>query len=250
MTLSPMLAVIPARGGSKGLPGKNVRPFAGLPLIAHSIRFAALVPRIDRCIVTTDSEEIAGVAREYGGEVPFLRPAELAQDDTPMWPVLQHALRELERRDARRYQSLLLLDPTSPGRLPDDVSRAIQMLDADPQAVGVVAVSEPPFNPRWVCVEERNGYLAHAFESAGGYTRRQDVPKVYRVNALLYLWRRQHVLGSPDPRWDDAPHRMLPVPEERAVHIDELRDFEHGELLVREGLIRFPWLTPARGQAT
>lgn len=248
MSLEPMLAVIPARGGSKGLPGKNVRPFMGLPLIAHSLRFAAMAPQIERCIVSTDSEQIAEVARQYGGDVPFLRPAELAQDESPMWPVLQHALQEMERRDSRQYRSLLLLDPTSPGRLPEDVTRAVQMLEEDPKAVGVVAVSEPHFNPRWVCVEERNGYLAHAFGSAG-YTRRQDVPKVYRINAVLYLWRREHVLGSSEQQWEQAPHRLLVVPEERAVHIDELHDFELGELLVREGMVRFPWLSKSGGQA-
>ena len=93
-----MLAVIPARGGSKGLPGKNIRQFAGLPLIVHSIRMAELCREIDDCVVSTDSEEIAEVARKYGAKVPFLRPAELARDDTPMWPVLQHALHEMERQ--------------------------------------------------------------------------------------------------------------------------------------------------------
>lgn len=242
MSVSPVLAVIPARGGSKGLPGKNLRLFAGLPLIAHTIRFARMVPQIARAIVSTDSEEIAAVAREQGGDVPFLRPAELAQDESPMWPVLQHALQEMERRDGRRYESLLLLDPTSPGRLPEDVTRALQTLESDQNAVGVVAVSEPHFNPRWVCVEDHNGYMVKAFESRS-YTRRQDVPKVYRINALLYLWRRQHIVESSDPRWDQAPHRMLIVPEERAVHIDELHDFQLGELLVRQGLVRFPWLS-------
>jgi N-acylneuraminate cytidylyltransferase len=247
VSLSPVLAVIPARGGSKGLPGKNIRGFMGLPLIAHTIRFAAMVPQIARCIVSTDSQEIADVARQHGAEVPFLRPAELAQDDSPMWPVLQHALREMEQRDRRRYESVLLLDPTSPGRLPEDVAQALRMLEEDAKAVGVVAVSEPHFNPRWVCVEERNGYLAHAFESRS-YTRRQEVPTVYRVNALLYLWRRQHVAESPEPQWDEAPHRMMVVPEERAVHIDELHDFELGEILVKQGLVRFPWLDKGQGQ--
>ena len=120
--MKPLLAVIPARGGSKGLPGKNIRPIAGLPLIAHSIRCAALSPEVDRCVVSTDCEEIASVARQHGGCVPFLRPAELAQDDTPMIPVLQHALREMEQRDAQRYETILLLDPTSPGRLPVDIA--------------------------------------------------------------------------------------------------------------------------------
>lgn len=92
----PVLAVIPARGGSKGLPGKNIRPFAGLPLIAHSILLAKMCPEIDRCVVSTDSEEIAQVARRFEAEVPFLRPGELARDGTPMWPVLRHALEAVE----------------------------------------------------------------------------------------------------------------------------------------------------------
>lgn len=242
MKTSPLLAVIPARGGSKGLPGKNVRLFMGLPLIAHSIRFASMVRGIDRCIVSTESEEIAAVARDHGGDVPFLRPAELARDDTPMWPVLQHALAEMERLEGRRFETLLLLDPTSPGRLPDDVSSALQLLEEDEQASGVIAVSEPKFNPRWVCVEERDGYLAHAFTSRS-YVRRQDVPKVYRINAILYLWRRRALVEWKEPLWDEGHHRMLMVPEERALHIDDLADFQLGEVMVRAGLVRFPWLS-------
>ncbi len=97
MTSRPILAVVPARGGSKGLPGKNVRPMAGLPLLVHSLRMAAMTREIDRVIVSTDSEEIATVARSHGGDVPFMRPPELARDDSPMMPVLAHALRAIER---------------------------------------------------------------------------------------------------------------------------------------------------------
>src|SRR5271154_2273993 len=118
MSIQPVLAVIPGRGGSKGLPGKNIRPLAGLPLICHSIRLSKLCVEIAKCIVSTDSEEIAAVARECGAEVPFLRPAELARDDTPMGPVLRHALTEMESRQRCRYGSVLLLSPASPARLP------------------------------------------------------------------------------------------------------------------------------------
>jgi CMP-N,N'-diacetyllegionaminic acid synthase len=136
MSIHPVLAVIPARGGSKGVPGKNIRPLAGLPLIGHSIRLAKLCAEIAECVVSTDSAEIAEVARECGAEVPFLRPAELARDDTPMWPVLQHALSEMESIANRRYGSVLLLSPASPGRLPEDVSKAIDLLEQDQSAVG------------------------------------------------------------------------------------------------------------------
>src|SRR5436190_9337115 len=140
------LAVIPARGGSKGLPGKNVRPLAGLPLIEHSLRLARLCPELGRTIVSTDSDGIAEVARAAGGEVPFRRPDDLARDDTPMLPVLRHALEELDPAGAE-YEFVLLLDPTSPGRLPEEVSRAHDMLVERTDADGVVAVSEPGFNP-------------------------------------------------------------------------------------------------------
>src|SRR5215218_3886475 len=99
MSAHPILAIIPARGGSKGLPGKNIRPLAGLPLIAHSLRLAAMCPEITRCVVSTDDPAIADVARAHGGDVPFIRPRELAGDDTPMMPVLQHALSEVERAE-------------------------------------------------------------------------------------------------------------------------------------------------------
>jgi len=238
----PILAIIPGRGGSKGLPGKNIRPLAGLPLIAHSIRLAKMCPEIARTIVTTDSEEIAAVAREYGADVPFLRPAVLAQDETPMWPVLQHALNAVEMAQEKRYGGVLLLDPTSPGRLPADVAQAVAALEKDANAIGVIGVSTPNFNPRWLCVEAAaDGYMRQSFAGAKVYTRRQDVPPTYRINGCLYLWRRDHVANSKEMRLYDLPHRMVVIPEERAVNIDTLHDFRIAEMLVREKLIRFPW---------
>lgn len=243
MSLQPMLAVIPARGGSKGVPGKNIRPLAGLPLISHSIRLSQLCAEITKCIVSTDSEEIAAVAREHGAEVPFLRPEALAQDDTPMWPVLQHALTEMESRDRCRYGSVVLLSPTSPARMPEDVSRAVELLEQDEDAVGVVAASQPSFNPRWACIDiAKDGYMRQSFPDGNVYTRRQDVPAVYRINGALYLWRRDHVANSEAPRYFEMPHRMLEIPESRTIDIDSTHDFRLAELMLDNGLIRFPWL--------
>lgn len=241
MTVRPLLCVIPARGGSKGLPGKNIRPLAGLPLIAHSIRCAALSPAIDRTIISTDSEEIAAVARANGGETPFTRPPELATDTAPMLGVLQHALVAAERADGRRYEALLLLDPTSPGRLPEDIGKAVSMLEADGGADGVVGVSQPEFNPLWHCVVEKGGYMAPLIEGAGRYTRRQDLPAVFRINATLYLWRRDYLL-SIKGSWMDGRLLLLEVPEARAIHIDDADEFARADLMVRHGLVRFPWL--------
>jgi len=243
MSIKPVLAVIPARGGSKGAPWKNIRTLAGLPLIDHSIRLSRLCGEIAKCVVSTDSEEIAAVARECGAEVPFLRPPELAGDDTPMWPVLQHALTEMESHDHCRYGSLLLLSPTSPARLPEDVSKAMRLLEEDNRAVGVVAASTPPFNPRWVCIDiAKDGYVHQSFPDGNVYARRQDVPAVYRINGALYLWRRDHVANSEAPRYFEMPHRMLEIPESRAIDIDSLHDFRLAELMLHDGMISFPWL--------
>ena len=224
-----------------GLPGKNLRPLAGLPLIVHSIRMAAMTPEIDECVVSTDSGEISGVARSHGGNVPFIRPAELAADTTPTMPVLLHALLEVERATGKKFESVLLLQPTNPSRLPEDVTTAVALLENSPEAAGVVAVSEPAFNPRWVCVEEREGFLARSFATSS-YERRQDVPPVYRINGLLYLWRRSHILAPGADPWA-APHKMLVVPEDRVIDIDTAHDLQRAELMLREGMIRVPWLT-------
>ena len=243
--------MIPARGGSKGLPGKNLRPFAGLPLIAHSILCARMCPEIVRCVVSTDDAEIAAEASRYGADLPLMRPAELATDDAPMIPVLQHALAAASADSSPAYEFVLLLDPTSPGRLPSDVAAAARMLREDPLCVGVVGVSEPHFNPRWVCVEPReDGYLKLAFETPTFYVRRQDVPPIYRVNATIYLWRASYLSTAPlSPVSGDARHRMLIVPEERAVHIDTAEDFRMAELFIQSGIVSFPWLDSAGATA-
>jgi CMP-N,N'-diacetyllegionaminic acid synthase len=237
------LAVVPARGDSKGLPGKNIRNLAGLPLIEHSLRLAALCDGLARTIVSTDSDEIAAVAEAAGGDVPFRRPAELARDETPMLPVLQHALEELDPRGTE-FELLLLLDPTSPGRLPEDVARAHELLAEEPRADGVVSVSEPSFNPIWQAVVERDGFLEPLVPSGRAYGRRQDVPRVFRINACLYLFRTEFLRRERET-WLNGRHLMLEVPDLRAFHIDEEDDFRLCELVLREGLVRLPWLTSA-----
>jgi CMP-N,N'-diacetyllegionaminic acid synthase len=233
------LALIPARGGSKGLPGKNVRALAGLPLIEHSLRLAALCPEVDRTVVSTESEEIASVARSAGGEV-LVRPAELAADETPMLPVLCHAVDALPE-----YELLLLLDPTSPGRLPADVAAAHRLLAADPNADGVVSVSEPPFNPIWHAVVDRDGYLEPLLSEARAYSRRQDVPRVLRINAALYLFRTSFLRRETET-WINGRHLILEIPEARAFHIDDEADLRRSELALEAGLVELPWLSDDR----
>ena len=239
-----VLAVVPARGGSQGLPGKNIRPLAGLPLLVHALKLAELCPEITRCVVTTDSEEIAQIARRYGGDVPFLRPAELARSDTPTWPVLQHALAAVEAEEGARYDFLLLLEATSPTRLPQDVSEALKLLARSPQADGVVSVSEPEFNPVFHSVVDDNGRMKYLLDGSR-FNRRQDIPTIYRINGLLYLWRAAFVRTAPSWR-DLGCHAMLITPDSRAVSIDTLEQFERTEALLRAGFIKLPWLDSSR----
>jgi CMP-N,N'-diacetyllegionaminic acid synthase len=255
MTAAPLrlLAVIPARGGSKGLPGKNIRPLAGLPLVAHSVRAAALTPEVTRCVVTTDSAEIADVARAHGGDVPFLRPAELAADDTPMAPVVRHALEWVERDEGRPYDAVLLLDPTSPARVPAQLAEAARRLETTPGLDGVVSVSEPTFNPVWVGVrpdDARGGALSRYFPAGAGITRRQDVARFLRINGNFYLWRAEFVRRLEASWFDEGTHAGLEIPEAQAFSIDDDYEFRLIEALVDAHLITLPWLDAGNAVST
>jgi CMP-N,N'-diacetyllegionaminic acid synthase len=220
------------------LPGKALRELAGLPLIGHSVELARRCPEIERTIVSTDSEEIAAVARELGAEVPFLRPAELARDESPMWPVVRHALESVDPGGGR-YAAVLLLQPTSPARLPADVAGAAALLAGRADADGVLGVSEPEFNPLFTGVVERDGRIVRFADAR--YERRQDVPRVLRITGSLYLWRERFVRAT---EGDWLAGVLLPweIPARRAIDIDTAEDLELAELLIRSGTIRLPWL--------
>lgn len=245
MTRRRILAVIPARGGSKGLPGKNTRPLAGLPLIAHSIRAAALTDAVTRCVVSTDSEQIAALARQYGGETPFLRPAELAADDTPMAPVVRHALEWCEREEGKPYAAVLLLDPTSPARVPQQLTDAAERLFANDDLDGVISVSEPTFNPVWVGVRagrSADGALERYSETGTGVTRRQDVERFLRINGNFYLWRAEFVRRLELSWFDEGRHAGAEIPESQAFSIDDAYEFRLIEALIGAGIIQLPWI--------
>lgn len=246
MTPPPrVLAVVPARGGSKGLPGKNVRSLAGLPLIGHSMRAAAMIPTVTRCIVSTDSPEIAAVARDLGGDVPFLRPGELAADDTPMAPVLRHALATVEEQEGGRYDFLVLLDPTSPARQPSWITDAVTLLGDRSSWDGVVTVSAPHFHPVWVGVHgaaDEPDRMERYFAAGAGVTRRQELDRYLRVNGALYVWRTEFVRRLQSSWMDEGVHGMLEIPESQAFAIDYLDEFSALEALVAQGVVNLPWL--------
>lgn len=240
--LERILGVIPARGGSKGLPGKNISDALGDPLIVYSLRLGQSIPMVSRVIVTTDDEEIAAVVRDYGGDAPFLRPQNLAIDETPMAPVIRHALDAIETEEGSAYDAVLLLDPTSPTRDPKYIVEAIGMLDSCPQADGVVSVSQPYFDPTWVGVEvDSKGCLSRFFSQAEGVTRRQDNDRRYlRVNGSFYLWRSEFVRRMKSSWLDEGIFLAFEIPEIEAYSIDNEQELQLVRAVTKAGLAPLP----------
>lgn len=207
-----ILGVIPARGGSKGLPRKNVLPLAGVPLMAWSIRAARGSGVLARVVVSTDDDEIAAVAKEHGGEVPFMRPADLATDTATSMAVVKHALgvvEELERAANgaafREYDAVCLLQPTSPFRAPHDIVNAVRLLESS-GAPSVISVSPLEHPLAWTAMLGADGRLElpllrglpNANASQGHHeTQRQAHAAAYRLNGAVYVYRREVVLTHP-----------------------------------------------------
>jgi len=198
-----VLGVVTARAGSKGIPGKNTRLLAGKPLIAHTIDAARESGAFDRLILSTDDEAAAAIARVRGCEVPFMRPASLAADDTPHLPVMQHALTWLRERDRYTPDWVMILLPTSPLRQPVHIREAIDLAEAT-RADSVVSVDELPahYNPmRAVTIDDRG--WARLF--VGGEPvkrrpgRRQDMPKAWVLNGAIYLFRTAVLFDPVEP---------------------------------------------------
>jgi N-acylneuraminate cytidylyltransferase len=244
-----ILGVIPARGGSQGLPGKNIRPLAGTPLIGHSLAVARLVPEITRTIVTTDDEEIASVAEALGGDVPFLRPAHLAEHTTPAGPVIAHALTEVERAEDSTYDAIVLLEPTSPLRDPQLLSSAIALLESEPEVDGVVSVAQPSFDPASVGVRTGpDGLLQRFFPEAAGLTRRQDSDAAFlKLTGNFYVWRSDFVRRIERSWLDEGRFLPMMTPNLLAFAIDTEEDFLMVEAVVEAGLVSLPDSKPAAG---
>ncbi len=234
-----ILAVVPARGGSKGLPGKNLADLGGLSLLGHAIRFAERCDGVEHTIVSTDSPEIAAAARGLGGDVPFARPAELAGDDVGIWPVLQHALAEVDA--AGRYDAVLLVSPTAPFRLPGDVADAQRLLAGDLDADGVVGAVDPGFSVAWTAVRSRDGWLEPLFPDARAVVRRQDAERILRISGSIYLFRAEFVREQPDT-WLGGRHLLLELPRDRGVDVDTADDLALARAMLAAGVVTLPWL--------
>jgi CMP-N-acetylneuraminic acid synthetase len=228
-----VLAVIPARGGSKGVPRKNIRLVCGQPLIAYTIATALAVKHLlHTAIVTTDDHEIAKIAQECGAEVPFIRPPELSADHVPMLPVLQHAARFVEERDHIQLDWVLLLQPTAPFRTVEDISAALALgqqggCDSVVSVVQVFAV-----HPILMKKIEDGNLLPYCINEQEG-TRRQDYdPPAYMRNGAIYLTRRA-VLIDRNSIWGEVI-RPYVMPAERSLGVDSELDLRMVEALMNE----------------
>lgn len=204
-----VLVVLPARGGSKSIPKKNIVPLGGKPLIAWAIEAAKAATRVDRVIVDTDNDEIAAVARQCGAETPYLRPAELAQDDTPTMPVLRAGLAWLAEHEDYRPDALLLVQPTSPFIRAEQIDAAIALLEAHPEADSVTTVIELPhhFHPYNLRRIGEDGYLRFAEpELRAAHPTKQSKPAFYAMGNL-WLFRPEVVAKAQIPIGD----RCLPL---------------------------------------
>lgn len=224
------LAVIPARAGSKGLSGKNILPLGGKPLIAHTIDAARAAHSIQRIVVSTESEEIARVAQQHGAEVPFLRPAELARDETPMLPVLQHVLRELTATEGHQPEIIVLLQATSPLRRAEDIDRAVTLLEQT-RADSVISLCAAEHHPAWMKRIEC-GLVVPFLENGPEFTRRQDLPPVYRLNGAIYVTRARVLLEENAILGRDT--RALIMDNESSVDIDTPLDLKLAALILQE----------------
>ena len=231
-----VLAVITARSGSKGLPGKNLRLLNGRPLIGHTIDTARASRAFNRVIVSTDDEAIAAGARFLRAEVPFMRPAELAQDETPHLPVLQHAVQWLREHERYEPDAVMLLQPTSPLRTVTHIRESIALLERS-GADSVVSVSEVPahFNPMRTLRVDADGFATLYVTGEPvrrRINRRQDMPTAWTMNGAIYLFRT-FVLDASEPSLYGERTAAYVMAHEFGISIDSLDDWNNVEKALR-----------------
>lgn len=231
MKLGRVLAVVPARGGSKGLPRKNLALIDGHPLVGHAIRAARACPLLTRIVLSSEDEAVCEVAREYGADVPFIRPSDLAGDEAKSIDVTLHALEFVEQEEGRSYDAVCLLEPTSPLRTSEDVTAAVKLL-SDSGADAVISVYRIETPHPFKTLEIVDGHLRPFLPQWRPNLLRQELPPVYAVNGAVYCVRRA-ALTRDRSFWGQcaAPYVM---PGIRSINIDTEIDLEFAEFLLKK----------------
>lgn len=228
-----ILGVIPARGGSKGIPHKNLYPLNGKPLIAYTIEAASKAKLITKFIVSTDSEEIAEVAIKYGVEVPFIRPAELATDNALAIDVMKHAILEMEKLDGVSYDYFVMLQPTTPLRMSEDIDRVVDKL-LNTGCDTVITMVDVGANHPARMYRIVNDRLEGIMNEGIALRPRQELPPVYIRSGDVYACKRSVIFEKNSLIGDDC--RPVIIPQERAINIDSIRDIILAEYFLKISL--------------
>ncbi len=233
-----ILLTVAARGGSKGVKNKNIRDLNGLPLIAHTINQAIAWGKADSIVCSTDSQDIADVAREYGAQVPFMRPEHLAEDTSGKRDVLKHALKYMEDQTLSKFNILIDLDATAPIRTLSDLDGSLELFK-EKQAKCVFSVTPARKNPYFNMVElDANNVSRLSKNLKKPLVRRQDAPKVFDMNASIYIYDREFLLDEKsDTVFSDQSYAWV-MDEISAFDIDTEQDFRFLEFLTKEQLVQ------------
>ena len=223
------LCIIGMRAGSKGVTNKNLRELHGKPLMVYTIEQALESGLFEHVVVSTDSDKIAKIAKNFGAETWFLRPAEMATDEAPKLPAIRHAFLESEKRYGQKFDVLVDLDTTSPLRKVEDIKGAYQQFVKE-DANFLITASPSRKNPYFNMIERVNGHIQIVKEPEKPLFRRQDAPTVYDVNASIYIWKREALLEN-DTLFTDRTSLYI-MPEERSVDIDTELDWKIVEYLI------------------
>jgi N-acylneuraminate cytidylyltransferase/CMP-N,N'-diacetyllegionaminic acid synthase len=232
MKKETIVAVIPARGGSKGIPQKNLRTILGKPLIAYTIETALQAKTLTRTIVSTDDEHIKAVSQDYGAEVPFMRPHHLATDTATTLSVLQHAITCLAEHQDYLADIVVCLQPTSPLRSAEDINAAVNLC-LDSGSDSVVSLCQATHHPCWMKKVVNGRVYPLMNEDEQRYTRRQDLPPVYQLNGALYVTRREVLVEKGRMLGENTLAYIMP--QERSIDIDIPTDLILVELLLKQG---------------
>jgi len=191
-----VLAIIPARGGSKGIPNKNIKELSGKPLLQYTSEVALASKKISKVILSSDADQIIKVGKELGLEVPFKRPSELAQDNTPTLPVIQHAISYFQKK-GEFFDAVCILQTTTPFRTVEFIDNAIDVFERN-NADSLISVLEIPheFNPHWAFIEHKEGQLSIATGDQEIIPRRQDLPKAYHRDGSIYITKTKVVMNN------------------------------------------------------
>lgn len=229
-----ILCTICARGGSKGVPNKNIKELAGKPLIVHTIKQALASDMIDKVIVSTDSKKIAEIARKAGAEVPFIRPLELATDTIGKLPSVQHAAQYAMKQMHFIPDLVVDLDPTSPLRTQKDIKTCLDCIINDKETDVVITGYRSNKNPYFNMIEIRDDGFIELSKNRGRFFSRQTTPVVYAMNASIFIWRTDKLFQDDYLFNDKVKIKIVEMPAERSVDIDSELDFKFIEFLLNQ----------------